>query len=81
MDRVAKKMLFPILPKATGMTIRRAMLVTEELHEVLRSPIGNPAWEQRVANLQADLEVFVDGRTIDPKYLFLLIQLTTLSGR
>ena len=28
--------------------------------------------ERRVAELQADLEVFVEARTIDPKYLFLL---------
>jgi len=28
--------------------------------------------EKRVAELRADLEVFVEGRIIDPKYLFLL---------
>lgn len=30
------------------------------------------SWELRIAQLQADLEVFVEGRSIDPKYLFLL---------
>src|SRR5262249_34948588 len=35
-------------------------------------PEGDRDWEQRVGELQADLEVFVTARTIDPKYLFLL---------
>lgn len=65
-------MLFPILPQARGSTIRRPMFVTESLHEVLNSPEGNQAWEKRVAELRADLEVFVEARTIDPKYLFRL---------
>jgi hypothetical protein len=71
-DRVERKMLFPILPTARGITIRRALFVSEELNAVLTSPEGSQEWEQRVAELRADLEVFVGARTIDPKYLFLL---------
>lgn len=65
-------MLFPILPKARGATIRRALFVNEALHQVLTSPEGDRDWEQRVGDLQADLEVFVEAPTIGPKYLFLL---------
>ena len=71
-DRVDRKMLFPITPAARGATIRRALFVSEELNNVLNSSEGNPEWEKRVAELKADLEVFVGARTIDPKYLFLL---------
>jgi hypothetical protein len=48
------------------------MFVSEALWGVLTSPQGDEAWEQRVAELQADLEYFVEGMLIDPKYLFLL---------
>jgi hypothetical protein len=72
LDRVNRKMLFPVLPQARGATIRRALFVSERLNAVLTSPQGDPEWERRVAELQADLETFVEARTIDPKYLFLL---------
>ncbi len=65
-------MLFPLRPKAKGAATRRAMLVDESLQIVLDSPVGDIAWEQRVANLRADLEAFVVLETIGPKYLFLL---------
>ena len=61
-----------ILPQAQGSTIRRAMFVDESLDALLNSPEGNEEWEQRIAALRADLEVFVEARTIDPKYLFRL---------
>jgi len=48
------------------------MFVGEELWSLLNSAEGDQQWELRVANLQADLETFVEGRAIDPKYLFLL---------
>lgn len=72
LDRVERGMLFPVLPRARGNTIRRALFVNERLNEVLASPIKDADWERRVAELQADLEVFVTARSIDPKYLFLL---------
>jgi hypothetical protein len=72
LDRVGRQMLFPVLPRARGSTVRRALFASESLNAILTSPQGDPQWERRVAELQADLEVFVEGRTIDPKYLFLL---------
>lgn len=71
-DRVRRQMIYPVLPRAKGGTIRRALFVSEALHAFLTSPKGDLDWERRVAELQADLEVFVEARTIDPKYLFLL---------
>lgn len=70
--REAAGMLFPLGLRAPGATPNRAMFVSEALHGVLNSPEGDLQWEQRVAELQADLEYFVEGRAIDPKYLFLL---------
>jgi hypothetical protein len=72
LDKVARGMLFPILPRSRGSTIRRALFVSEALNGVLESPEGDEEWERRVAELRADLEVFVEARTIDPKYLFRL---------
>ena len=71
-DRVARRMLFPLLPRAPGAKANRAMFVAEKLWELLSSPEGNEEWEKRVGELQADLERFVDGQVISPKYLFLL---------
>jgi hypothetical protein len=48
------------------------LFVSEGLWNVLNSPLGDTEWEFRVAQLRATLERFVDGSTIDPKYLFLL---------
>jgi len=71
-DRVQRGMLFPLLPKARGAAPRRAMFVDEWLWGVLTSPEGDTAWEERIAKLRAELERFVEGHSIDPKYLFLL---------
>jgi hypothetical protein len=72
LDRVGRKMLFPVLPQARGSTIRRALFVSEPLHAALQSAPGDQEWERRIAELRADLEVFVEARTVDPKYLFRL---------
>jgi hypothetical protein len=48
------------------------MFISERLWEVLESPEGDEAWEQRIAELRADLETFIIGDEIHPKYLFLL---------
>lgn len=72
LDRVGRKMLFPLLPKAAGAPVRRAMFVAEDLWRVLNSPEGDAEWEERVGRLRADLEVFVTEQWITPKYLFLL---------
>jgi hypothetical protein len=71
-DRVDRKMLFAVTPKAAGATIRRAMFVEERLWAELNSPEGDEEWETRIGNLRADLEVFVSEEEITPKYLFLL---------
>lgn len=65
-------MLFPLLPKARRSAPRRLMFVSEGLWGLLNSPEGDAEWEERIANLRAELERFVEGRSIDPKYLFLL---------
>jgi hypothetical protein len=70
--REAAGMLFPLSLRAPGATPKRAMFISEALNGVLNSPEGDEAWERRVAELQADLEYFVEGRAIDPKYMFLL---------
>lgn len=73
LDRVRRGMLWPLRIRAPGVTANRAMFLGEALHDVLQSPEGDEEWEQRVGELQADLESFVVGdEPIDPKYLFLL---------
>lgn len=71
-DRVKRGMLFPLKPVAPGAAQHRAMFLDERLWAVLNSPEGDEEWEKRVGELQADLERFVTGDAIDPKYLFLL---------
>ncbi|PKQ08890.1 MAG: hypothetical protein CVT73_05425 [Alphaproteobacteria bacterium HGW-Alphaproteobacteria-12] len=72
-DRVTRNMLFPVLPKARGAARARAMFVAQKLWDVLNSPEGNDeAWEQRVGELQADLERFVGDDPVTPEYLKLL---------
>lgn len=71
-DCIQRQMLHVLLPKAPGAVAKRALLLTEGLWEILNSTQGDDEWEQRVAELRADLEVFAEGLPIDPKYLFLL---------
>jgi len=72
-DKVERKMLYPLIPKAAGTTIRRAMFIGEDLWATLNAPPGeNAEWEDRIGRLQADLEVFVTEQNITPSYLFLL---------
>jgi len=72
LDRVARNMLFPLIPLAAGEAPIRALFVEEDLWALLDSPEGDEDWEKRVGELRADLERFVTGEKIDPKYLFLL---------
>jgi hypothetical protein len=71
-DAVARGMLYPLIPRAAGSSARRALLVYDKLWDFLQSPEGDEAWERRVAELQADLELFAEGAPIHPKYLFCL---------
>ena len=73
LDRVKRGMLYPVVPRSQGEAARRAMFVCERLWRVMNAPIGDDvAWEQRLGELQADLEAFAEGQPIGPKYLFLL---------
>lgn len=72
MDRVQRGMLFPLVPKAAGAPMRRALFVEEWLWKELNSPEGDTEWDTRISKLRADLEVFVTEEKISPKYLFLL---------
>ena|SRR5579863_432479 len=67
-----RKMLFPVIPKAAGSGPGRALFVYDKLWEFLQSTEGDEAWERRVGELLADLELFASGAEIHPKYLFLL---------
>lgn len=71
-DRVARGMLWPLLPLVPGVSPIRALFVGEALQKVLDSPEGDDEWERRVGELRADLERFVVTPEITPKYLFLL---------
>lgn len=71
-DRVAKGMLYPVIPKAAGTSPQRAMFVSEDVWNVLSTEHDDEDMEARLGQLQADLELFVEGRQIDPRYLFLL---------
>lgn len=72
LDKVGRGMLFPLTPLAKGETAIRAMFVAEDLWNLLQSPEGDDEWEQRIGELQADLERFITDSSLDPKYLFLL---------
>ena len=69
-DKAKRGMLFPLIPRATGATIRRAMFIGESLWNDLNSSEGDAAWDERIGKLQADLEMFVTEESITPKYLF-----------
>lgn len=70
--RVKEQRLFPLIPKSPGTAPRRAMLVTEEIMSLLAATHTEPEMEDRMGILQADLELFAEGQSIDPKYLFRL---------
>jgi hypothetical protein len=70
--KVAAGMLFPLIPRARGSTPRRAMFVSEDIWSLLSTEHQDDEIEDRLGILQADLELFAEGRMIDPKYLFLL---------
>ena len=72
LDRVRHGMLFPLLPRTPGDCVERPLFVGEALWSVLNSPAGDRDWERRIAELRADLERFVTGEALHPRYLFLL---------
>ena len=70
--RVEQGMLYPLVPKAPGTAARRSMFLSEPLWKMLSATHEDPDLEDRLGYLQADLEVFANGGSISPKYLFLL---------
>lgn len=74
--KVGAGMLFPLVPRAAGSAPRRAMFVSEDIWSLLSTEHQDDDMEDRLGILQADLEQFAEGRTIDPKYLFLLYPAT-----
>jgi hypothetical protein len=70
--RVREGMLFPLIPKAAGTSPKRALFLTKEIYAALNEEHEDEGMEDRLGQLQADLELFSDGQMIDPKYLFLL---------
>jgi hypothetical protein len=70
--RIQENALYPIKPRARGASLRRRMYVPPEIWEMLQGVHEDEEMEDRLGSLQADLELFVEGQPIDPKYLFLL---------
>lgn len=68
-DKLAKEMLCKLPLRVSWITPVRAMLITPRLREYLLGPWDSLVEEDRAGRLRADLEVFVGGTTIDPKYL------------
>ena len=48
------------------------MYVSEAVWALLQTSLADPIMEERLGVLEADLEAFVDGTEIHPRYLFLL---------
>lgn len=71
-DRVGRGMLYPLAPSARGEAPVRAMLVGERLWAELHSPDEDDERAVRIGELLADLDIFITGEPLDPKYLFLL---------
>jgi hypothetical protein len=70
--RLGEQRLFPLLPKAAGSAPHRALFLTEDIWSMLSTQHGDDELEERMGFLQADLEQFAEGQSIDPRYLFLL---------
>jgi hypothetical protein len=70
--RVAEGRLFHLRPRAPGTTSRRAMLLSEVVWTLFETSHPDPTMEARIGALQADLEAFVEGMALHPRYLFLL---------
>ena len=71
-SKVAHGMLFPLIPKARGSSVRRPMYIAEDQWSLFGTSHPDPVMETRIGTLRADLESFVDGTALYPGYLFLL---------
>lgn len=70
--RVEEKRLFLHSPRARGSTQRRVLLLSEDIRNRLDASYADLDMEDRMGELEADLDVFSTGSQIDPKYFFLL---------
>lgn len=64
--------LFLVRSRAPAASVRRPLFVTEELWRRLNGPWLDKAEMERWNSLWADLDRFVEGRPIDPGYLYWL---------
>jgi len=70
--RVSEGRLVSLIPRAVGARRIRALFLTRALYDWVNGPWENVEDEVRFSLLRADLEVFIEGRLIGPKYLFVL---------
>lgn len=71
--RVEENRLFLHSPRVRGSTQRRVLLLSEDIRNRLDASYpDDPEMEDRMGELEADLDVFSTGPQIDPKYFFLL---------
>lgn len=67
--RVNEGRLFLLRPRAPGTGMTRVLLMTQPLNNALEASWAEEEDERRYGVLRADLELFVTGGFIDPKYL------------
>lgn len=70
--RRAEGRLHLVRGRMPGSSVRRPLFVTTDLWARLNGPWEQTADMERWSNLWADLERFVEGRSIDPEYLYWL---------
>lgn len=66
--------LFPMAPHSPGAAARRALLVNEELWNLLNGPWNTVEDEIRFMTLRAYLDIYTEGRALTPGFLFQLTQ-------
>ena len=69
---VAAGLLFPVRPKAPRAAEVRAMFISTELEELLSSATPSIADTKRIATLDAQLSLFVEGGVVTTSYMRLL---------
>jgi hypothetical protein len=69
-ERVRDQRLFELRPPPVSAPRFRRVLVTDGLHKALLEPPETDV--ERMAELEADLAVFIHSPTIDPGYLYKL---------
>ncbi|MEZ5490904.1 MAG: hypothetical protein R3F50_11380 [Gammaproteobacteria bacterium] len=70
MDRTQRGQLYEVVPRSSRDLRLRRLYLSESLWLELRAPRSSEAEIQRFADLEADLEVYVNRRQLGPEYLF-----------